>query len=136
MKKLLIQKKKQLQDGKKYHLNVIDKAKKSTIEMNRILSDVRKWQPPTQDHNGIKDFMIDQIEKTIDFDCKTEYHEKVLIEFENELLNINASKIRKEMIEQAEKDLAYHNAEHLKEIKRCEESNKWVSELLKSLPFS
>ena len=125
--------KKQLEDSKKYHLEAIEKAKKSTIEMNKILFDVRKWQPPTPDHTGIKDFMIEQIEKTIDFDCKTDYHDKGLIEIETELLTINASEIRKQMIEQAKKDLAYHNAENLKEIQKCEQSNKWVSDLLGSL---
>lgn len=125
--------KKQLEDSRKYHLKAIEEAKKATIEMNKILCDVRKWQPPTPDHTGIKDFMIEQIEKTIDFDCKTDYHDKGLIEIETELLTINASEIRKQMIEQAKKDLAYHNAENLKEIQRCEQSNKWVSDLLGSL---
>ena len=126
-------KRKQLEDSKEYHLKSIENAKKSTIEMNKILSDVRKWQPPTTDHNGIKDFMIEQIEKTIDFDCKTDYHDKGLIETETELLTLNASEIRKQMIEKAKKDLAYHNSENLKEIERCEKSNKWVSDLLESL---
>ncbi len=125
--------KKQLLDSKIYHLEAIEKAKKATIEMNKILSDVRKWQPPTPDHIAIKDFMIDQIEKTIDFDCKTDYHDKALIDVEKELLSINASEIRKQIIEQAKKDLAYHNAENLKEIQRCEKSNKWVSDLLDSI---
>lgn len=125
--------KKQLEDSKKYHLEAIEKAKKSNVQMNKILSDVRKWQPPTPDHTGFKDFMIEQIEKTIDFDCETDYHDKGLIEIETELLTINASEIRNQMIEQAKKDLAYHNAENLKEIQRCEQSNNWVSDLLGSL---
>jgi len=126
-------KKKQLEDSKKYHLEAIEKAKNSTIEMNKILTDVRKWQPPTPEHTGIKDFMIKQIEETIDFDCKTDYHDKELFKIEFESLNINASEIRKEMLEKGKKDFTYHNSENLKEIQRCEQSNKWVSDLLKSL---
>lgn len=125
--------KKQLEDRKKYHLDAIEKAKKATIDMNKILADVKKWQPPTPDHTGIKDFMIDQIEKTIDFDCKTDYNDKELIEIETELLTINAYEVRKQIIEQAKKDLAYHNAENLKEVQRCAQSNKWVNELLESI---
>lgn len=132
-KEIIATKKKQLADSKKYHLNAIEKAKKSATQMNKILSDVRKWQPPTSEHVGIKDFMIDQIEKTIDFDCKTDYHEKKLTEIESELLTLNASKIRKEMIHDAEKKLKYHTEENSNEIKRCEDSNKWVSDLLESL---
>jgi hypothetical protein len=37
------------------------------------------------------------------------------------------------MIEQAKKDLAYHNYENLKEVQRCEQSNKWAADLLESL---
>jgi len=125
--------KKQLEDSKKYHLEAIEKAKKSTIQMNKILSDVRKWQPPTPDHTGIKDFMIEQIEKTIDFDCKTKYHDEKLIEIKTELSSLNANSIREQMIEKANKDLAYHNLEYSKDVERCEQSNKWVSDLLGSL---
>jgi len=125
--------KRELEDSKKNCLEAIEKAKKSMIELNKILSDVRKWQPPTPDHTGIKDFMIEQIEKTIVFDCKTDYYSRRLIEIETELLTINASEIRKQMIEQAKKDLAYHNSEYLKEVQRCDQSNKWVSDLLESL---
>lgn len=126
-------KKNQLEDSRNYHLEEIEKAKKAMIQMNKILSDVHKWQPPTPDHTWIKDFMIEQIEKTIDFDCKTDYHDKGLIQIETELLTINASEIRNQMIKQANKDLAYHNAEYLKEVQRCEQSNKWASDLMESL---
>jgi len=125
--------KKRLEAIKKYHLEAIEKTKKATIEINKILSDVRKWQPPTPGHTGIKDFMIEQIERTIDFDCKTDDHDKGLIEIEIEVLTINASDIRKQMIEQARKDLLYHNVENLKEVQRCDQSNKWVADLLESL---
>lgn len=122
-----------LEDSKQYHLEAIEKAKKAKLDINKILSKVHKWQPPTQDHVGIKEFMIDQLEKTIAFDCKTDYEDKQLIEIENELLNIKPSEIRKQIIEQAAKDLVYHNTENLKEIQRCEQSNKWVTDFLRSI---
>jgi len=125
-------KKTELEDSRKYHLEAIEKAKKSTIDMNNILADVVKWQPPTSEHFGIKDFMVKQISETIDFDCKTEYHDEALVKIEIDLLTINASGIRKEMVEKGKKDFTYHNAENLKEIKRCEQSNKWVSDLVGS----
>ena len=54
--------------------------------MNDILKDVQKWHPPTTEHKGIKDFMIDQIEKTIDSDCETKYHYEELAKIELKLL--------------------------------------------------
>lgn len=130
---IVTNRKEELEKSKEYHIKSITKAKVDTKNICGILKDVRKWQPPTADHSGIKEFMIEQIEKTIDFDCKTNYHDEKLIGIESDLLNLNPSEIRKQMIAQGKKDLDYHNTENLKEIKRCEESNKWVSDLLKSL---
>jgi len=125
--------KKELEDIKKYHLEAIEKAKKATIEMNKILSDVRKWQPPTPDHTGIKDFMIDQIEKTIDFDCKTDYHDEELAKIELDLLTLNASEIRKDMIEKAKKDFEHNTKNYNEDVERCDKSNQWVSDFVGSL---
>lgn len=30
---------------------------------------VEAWQPPTEDHQGLKDFILEQITRSIDFDC-------------------------------------------------------------------
>ena len=39
---------------------------------NRMLTKVLKWQPPTPDHEGLRRFMIQQLQESIEFDC-TEY---------------------------------------------------------------
>lgn len=123
----------ELEESKQYHINSIEKAKIDTKNMNAILKEVNAWQPPTSEHTEIKGFMVDQIVKTIDFDCKTEYHDKGLKKVELELRTLNANGIRKEMIIKANKDLKYHTEEYNKEVERCEKSNKWVSELIHSL---
>lgn len=123
----------QLQKDKEYHLKAIEKAKIDTKKMNEILKDVITWQPPTSEHTGIKDFMIDQIEKTIDFDCKTKYHDEALLKIELELLTLNASEIRKDMIEKAKKDFEYHTKNYNEDVERCEKSNQWVSDFISSL---
>jgi hypothetical protein len=35
-----------------------------------MLYDVNDWEPPTTEHQGLKDFMIEQLKSTIDFDGK------------------------------------------------------------------
>lgn len=132
-KEIIETRKSELETSKEYHLGAIEKAKKATTDLEIILADAKNWQPPTPEHNGIKEFMIDQIEKTIDFDCKTKYHDEKLIEIKTELSSLNANSIRKQMIEKANKELAYHNLEYSKDVERCEQSNKWVSDLLGSL---
>lgn len=130
---IIANRKKELEERKAYHLKSIEKSKVDTKNMNAILKDVRKWQPPTSEHTGIKDFMIDQIEKTIDFDCKTEYHDEGLAKIELELLTLNASEIRKYMIAKAKKDFEYNTKNYNEDVKRCDTSNQWVTDFINSL---
>jgi hypothetical protein len=123
----------QLESSKEYYINAIEKAKQGSIAMNDMLESIRNWQPPTEEHMGIKDFMLNQITQTIDFDCKTSYHDEALVQIESELQTLNASDIRKQMIEKGKKDLKYNTAEYKKDIDRCNESNKWVADFVASL---
>ena len=104
--------------------------------LHAILKDVKAWQPPTPEHAGIKKFMIGQITNTIysDCDCDERYSKKELKEIKSKLQVLNAKSIREEMIAKAKSDLAYHTKELKEEMKRCKDSNKWVSKLLNSLP--
>lgn len=130
---LIAKRKAELEKSKAYHLEQIEKSKVDTKAMTDILKDVRNWNPPTEDHKGIKSFMIEQIEKTIDFDCDTKYHDEALSKIELELLSLNAKTIREDMIASAKKDFAYHTKEYNEDVQRCEKSNKWVTDLLDSL---
>jgi hypothetical protein len=125
--------KEELEKSKECHLSSISKKKVDAKNMNDILKDVRKWQPPTSEHTGIKDFMIDQIEKTIDFDCKTKYNDEALAEIELELLTLNASEIRKNMIAKVKKDFEYNTKNYNEDVERCDKSNQWVSDFVGSL---
>jgi len=125
--------KKELEKSKEYHLSAIEKKKVDKKNMNDILKYVRKWQPPTADHNEIKDFMIDQIEKTIYFDCKTQYNDEALELIELELLTLNASEIRKAMVETSKEDFEYNTKNYNEDVERCDKSNQWVSDFVESL---
>lgn len=95
---------------------------------NAMLSKVKAWQPPTPDHQGLKDFMIQQIESSIDFDCDTEWYIKnyspVLLTGEQWLTD---------KIAKALKDLDYHTKENQKEIERAEGRTAWIKALRDSL---
>lgn len=130
---IIKRKEEELEESKEYHLKAIEKAIIDLKNMNNILKDVKKWQPPTSEHTGIKDFMISQIEETIEWDCKTKYHSEALEKIELELSTIDASEIRKAMIKQAEKDFDYSTKNYNEELERCNGSNKWVADFLESL---
>lgn len=42
----------------------------------KMLSMVKAWQPPTPDHAGLKEFMSEQINSSIEFDCDNDYYHK------------------------------------------------------------
>lgn len=125
--------KSELENSKEYHLKAIAKAKVDTKNLNDILKDVRNWQPPTSEHTGIKNFMIEQIQTTINFDCKTKFNYDELAKIELELLNLNAHEIRKDMIAKAKKDFEYYTKNYNENVERCDKSNQWVADLLGSL---
>jgi len=122
-----------LEKSKANYLKVIAKAKANSEILNNILTDTRKWLPPTREHSELKSFMIEQILSTIDFDCGTEYEERKLAEIELELRNLDPVAIRKDSIKKAERDIEYHTREHEKDVERCEHANQWVASLLNSL---
>jgi cobalamin-dependent methionine synthase I len=123
----------ELKQRQKQYKQSIRETKASRERLEAFLLEAIQYQPPTPEHEGIKKFMIKQLTETINFDGETDYYEKELEKITEEMLSITSDKIRGEMKEQAYKDLHYHTAELNKEIKRCEESNKWVSDFLKSL---
>ena len=132
-KEILAERKKELEESKKYHVKEIAKTKIDRQNLNSILEKAREYQPPTSEHTGIKDFMIQQITETIKYDGETNYHDEALEKIESELSCMDANRTRKDKIAKAKKDLKYHADELTKDIERCEQSNKWVNEFIKSL---
>lgn len=92
-----------------------------------MLTKVQAWQPPSSDHAGFKDFMIEQLTKSIEFDCDLSYHTDnppQLLTGEQYL----GSKIAKSL-----KSIAYHKKEQLAEEERTEGRNRWIKQLRESL---
>lgn len=57
--------------------NAVKRAiKKNAMLRHRyetMLAEVNAWVPPTKDHLGLKDFMVQQLTESIRFDCSSEY---------------------------------------------------------------
>ncbi|WP_428743197.1 hypothetical protein [Tenacibaculum sp.] len=119
--------------NKAYYLKRIEETKKAKERLDLFLEKAKAFNPPTKDHEGIAKFMIEQIETTIDHDGSTKYYDDELAKIDAQLSDINADKIRTEMIADAKRDIEYHTKEHNAELKRCEDSNKWVNDLLSVL---
>lgn len=88
---------------------------------------VRDWEPPTPDHEGLKEFMIQQIESSIKFDCNVSYYT------ENPPVLLTGEQWMGKVAEEAQRSLAYHRKEFEKEAERVSSRNAWVRALRDSL---
>lgn len=125
--------KSEIEKNKDYHSKKILECTSSLKNLNELLIKAKEFVPPTEEHQGIKDFMIDQIEKTISFDADDKYHVEKLLKLDEEFKSLSPKKVRASMVEKANYDLNYHNQENEKEIQRCLESNLWVTQMVEAV---
>jgi hypothetical protein len=123
----------QLNNDKKYNINKIKEIKVLKDKLTTMLNHAIDYIPPTKEHVGIKEFMIQQITDTIKWDCDDEYHVQKLERIEKELKNIDPKLIRKDRIQMYEEDLVRYQKQYDEELLRCLESNKWVTNFLNSI---
>ena len=89
-----------------------------------MLAHVEAWNPPTQEHEGLKEFMRSQLLESAKFDCQPI------------MMNRPAktgAQWRAEQIADAEREIAYHTKAHAEEVKRCADRTEWVRKLRESL---
>lgn len=124
---------KELEESKKYHLESIINQEIAENKLKEFLTKAIEFKAPTSEHEGLRKFMIEQLQLTIDSDCKNLYHYEKLQQIETDLKNINVNKIRIDLINKEKENIEYHLREYTIELKRCTDSNLWVEQLLKSL---
>lgn len=89
-----------------------------------MLANVRAWVPPTKDHVGLKDFMIQQLEESIRFDCSYE---------PSEPKHLTGAEWKDERAIRLACDIEYHTTERAKDRHRNNERTAWVRDLKASL---
>lgn len=103
-----------------------ESQKKCTEKLRRyenMMAEVRKWKPPTSEHDGLHKFMFEQIKESIDFDCGG-YPQPVKLSGKDWIDKKVASALR---------DIEYNAKSHAEELKRCKERSEWVKALKASL---
>lgn len=96
----------------------------------RMIKLVKDWNPPTSEHNGLKEFMLSQLNQSLDFDCNDDYYERILAE--------PVKPVKKWLtiaIESAEYDVNYHIKEAQKEHEGTLKSIEWIMQLQHSVPL-
>jgi hypothetical protein len=90
-----------------------------------MLDQVKAWNAPTKDHVKYREFMIEQLEGSIKFDC-SDYYDN-----DPELLSVE--EFRADMLDQALWSLNYHWKMHNEEVARTQERTNWIQALKESL---
>lgn len=102
----------------------VNKKIEQKNKYEKMLKKVKAWQPPTDEHKELKDFMINQIEDSIKWDCK-------FYSFEGK--ELNGDEWYKEEMKSLERDLEYYQKQYKEEVDRVDKRNKWIDELIASL---
>lgn len=109
------------------------------ISMNKRYEKVRKevkaWNPPTEEHTGLKNFALDQIDMCV---TKQKYIDEYIAK-SNELFDGSDEAVHKYMLDniemcQEEVDRAYKSWQE--ELERVESKNKWMQQFLDSFKKS
>lgn len=91
---------------------------------NAMLEKVLLWTPPSDDHQELKKFMIQQLQESIRFDCSAECPPPV---------QVASRDWYAKAVMAAQHDLIYHAEADKKERERTAARNKWVADLRASL---
>ena len=103
-----------------------DAVKNLETKYKGMLVVVSLWTPPTEDHIRLKEFMLEQLETSIKYDCNHFYDIDDIVQKDaDEWLNDKISSLYK--------SLSYSADEYTKEVERTNDRNKWVKALRDSL---
>lgn len=94
-----------------------------------MLDQVEGWQPPTKDHQGLKDFMIQQLVDSIKRDGIHEYKIKIRMK----ILQKSPEQQIEEHIKSLQADIEYHKKHLAEDTKQIDARNKWKQDLVNSI---
>lgn len=92
-----------------------------------MLAKVTAWQPPTDEHAGLKSFMEEQLRNSIDFDCSTDYYMK-------QPVLLDGAAWLQQVISDAEAWETRCLHQHAEEVTRTADRNAWLKALRESVP--
>ena len=91
-----------------------------------MLVKVEEWNPPTSEHQGLKRFMREQIERSMYTDCAEDAYRQVTP-------RIEGSRWRTLRMEQKHEELVRHTKNYQRAVENAERSTSWVRALRESI---
>jgi len=92
-----------------------------------MLSRVRAWEPPTPKHHEFKEFMVDQIRRSIEIDCDDSYYR------DKEVNRMSGLEWLRAEIARVSHNIEYHTKENTEEVERAKSRTEWIRALRRSL---
>lgn len=108
---------------------VVEANRCKNVEKKRCLDMLGKvimWDPPSEGHEDLKNFMINQLTQSIRTDCRP-------LQDDTSRGAINGRIYRAEKTVEARSAMNYHLRQYDQEVARVKEKNQWVRQLRKSL---
>lgn len=99
--------------------NLADKAK-----YEAMLVKAKAYKAPSAEHEGYAQFLVSQIEESINFDCSYSYPNPKKQSLEEYIQST---------LKKAQDDIVYYNKSYSEELDRVASRNKWIKELKQSL---
>lgn len=100
------------------------KDAKLSADYTDMIVRVEAWEPPSDDHVCLKEFMLEQLRDSLKFDCGFLRPAPTLLV---------ADGWRVARIEKLQRDVVYHTKELKAEAERVEGRNRWVAQLRESV---
>lgn len=90
-----------------------------------MLSLVKRWDPPTQDHVELKERMIQQLEYSIESDCIRPIPIPV---------KLTGAEFKSQQVQDLTRSIEYSDQDHQKEVDEVTKRKEWLRALRESLP--
>jgi rRNA maturation protein Nop10 len=88
---------------------------------------VEAWTPPTKLHNGLKTFMLQQLDESLEHDDMVDFYRN------HPPKRKSAEQYIEQRVKLALRDVAYHESEYAKEKSRMALASLWVAQLRESI---
>lgn len=97
------------------------------VRYEKMRADVQAWTPPTPEHEGMKAFMLEQLDESIKWDCSHKYDDRP------RKPDPSTSDWLDESVERVRQRLADARESAQREAERIASRNEWVRSLRESL---
>lgn len=104
---------------------IAEKAEKRQ-RYEAMLAKAKAFKSPSPDHDNYAQFLVSQLEESIEWDCGTSYYDEL-----KQPITFEAWQSKK--IKDLHHDIEYHRNAHREEVERTESRNRWVRQLKESL---